>query len=298
MNDITFDNDKQTIGFDGESFTGHAFFVGLNRGTRDSYVSASYSESSPTFRADNGFEPSNNRRKLQSFFNRNFRWDEGPVQTIVPRVNFGRVWNFDDVMKDEWIRISLNNSLSFAQMQLNFQYLTSNERLSGLLFKNITNYYMNCSFRPNSLLAGGGSFNYGRQIARRELAMGYETTLGCWLDLQPTDRLLIENWYDYTVNKDVDTDETYFKGYIARSRISYQLRKELSLRFVVQYDDFSDSWDFDPLVTYRLNPFSVLHVGSTMDVATYQENEPGGNDQTRRLSARQFFMKIQYVFQM
>jgi len=54
-------------------------------------------------------------------------------------------------------------------------------------------------------------------------------------------------------------------------------------------------WDVDPLLTYRLSPFSVFYIGSTYD---YRELPDGAPDQRRWwLTSRQFFAKLQYLFQ-
>ena len=74
-----------------------------------------------------------------------------------------------------------------------------------------------------------------------------------------------------------------------------QANRELSLRLVVQYDDFSRAWQIDPLLTYRLSPCSVFYFGSSND---YWDLAPNVNSPSQwRLAARQFFMKIQYLLQ-
>jgi hypothetical protein len=65
---------------------------------------------------------------------------------------------------------------------------------------------------------------------------------------------------------------------------------------VVQYDDFDKAWAVDPLVTYRLSPFSLFYIGSTYN---YEHISDEHSDvERRRLTSRQFFMKLQYLFQL
>jgi hypothetical protein len=67
------------------------------------------------------------------------------------------------------------------------------------------------------------------------------------------------------------------------------------LRLVLQYDDFDHRWDVDPLLTFRLNPFSIFYVGSTLDYSEFTGLAP---DQDQwRLSARTYFLKLQYLWQ-
>ena len=79
------------------------------------------------------------------------------------------------------------------------------------------------------------------------------------------------------------------------------------MRLVVQYNDFSETWDVDPLITYRLNPFTLFYIGTTYDYSrVYCLNESGSAFAAdseaaydcNKLMSRQFFMKLQYLFQL
>ena len=79
-------------------------------------------------------------------------------------------------------------------------------------------------------------------------------------------------------------------------RLNLQLSREWSVRLVVQYDDFRRSWDADPLVTFRLNPFSIFYVGSTRSYSEFTGAAPDLQDEWR-LSSRTYFLKLQYLWQ-
>ncbi|UCE24061.1 MAG: hypothetical protein JSU74_12305, partial [Candidatus Zixiibacteriota bacterium] len=167
----------------------------------------------------------------------------------------------------------------------------------GVDFDNIWAASFSASTRPSKVIGGGFDITFGDRIARSELAMGHQIDIGGWIELRLTDRLLLEPQIIYTESHDADTDERFFKGYIARSRIGYQFNRELSLRLVCEYNDFAERWSIDPLITYRINPFSTFYAGATYDYANFSDC---GIEQTRSLtclSDRQFFMKIQYLFQ-
>ena len=108
-----------------------------------------------------------------------------------------------------------------------------------------------------------------------------------------------ENSFQFSKSNDLDTDQELFEGYILLSRLNLQITRELSLRILGQYDDFYDHWDLDPLITYRLNPFSIFYIGSTLDYDKFKDYN--GDDEviraSTRMGARQFFMKLQYLFQ-
>jgi hypothetical protein len=102
---------------------------------------------------------------------------------------------------------------------------------------------------------------------------------------------------DYQRSEEKDTGEKLYDGYLLWSKLSFQFTKELSLRLVTQNNNFQDKWDIDPLLTYRLNAFSVLYLGSTYSYRDYQVPITGGYIKSTELSSRQFFMKVQYLFQ-
>ena len=124
--------------------------------------------------------------------------------------------------------------------------------------------------------------------------MGKETSFGLWADVKPVDRLLLSNSYSYIHSNDLNTGERLFSQSIFRSRISFQMMRELSMRVVLQYH--SDSWDIDPLITYRINSLTVFYIGSTHDYRDLNLADHGREGWT--LTDRQFFMKIQYLFQL
>ena len=58
----------------------------------------------------------------------------------------------------------------------------------------------------------------------------------------------------------------------------------------------SRRWDIDPLVTYRISPFSLFYVGSTHDFNDLK-TDPNGSSKWS-LTERHLFMKLQYLFQL
>ena len=295
--DSTFDGGLHTAALDGESYTGHMYMVNLEQQARHLEFDISYTERSPTYRADNGFEPRNNQRLTQLSAGYTFYSESDLLEWVTPQFDLGSAWNFDGKKKDEWLFANLSIRLKTAQTYIHTQYMRSAENFGGVQFDDIWGTHICFQVRPGELLAFGGAVNYGHRIARRKLAMGMETTLFGWADLKPIDRLLIENWFDYTKSDELNSGQEIFEGYIARTRLNYQFTRELSLRLVVQYDDFYETWDIDPLITFRLSPFSVFYLGSTFGYDTFEEMEPDGIRRSTRLASRQFYMKLQYLFQ-
>ena len=77
-------------------------------------------------------------------------------------------------------------------------------------------------------------------------------------------------------------------------RLKYQFSRYFFLRTIVQYNDFSKSLEVDPLLTYKINAFTALHVGSTHDLDQFTRTE--GAAKYFRQSDRQIFFKVQYLF--
>lgn len=70
----------------------------------------------------------------------------------------------------------------------------------------------------------------------------------------------------------------------------YQFSPELYIRLITQYDSFDKSVEFFPLLSYKLNPFTIFYIGSTQSLSDF--GDPFGMRQT----ARQFFVKLQYLW--
>ena len=296
LDGAVFDGGRRTRAFDGEAFRGRANYGSLEYSDRRWDFDTDYWEYSPTFRADNGFQPNNDRRSTETFVAHTFRYDDHPVfNWWSPRVNLARVWNWDGRRKDEWVWGGLACSLKWAQTSLELSYLQSNENFGGIQFDGIDSWELDGQILPSDMIRGGFSVRTGHRIARGDLVMGDESAATVWLDLKPTDRFLCETIWRWIESEDAATGAPLFKGYILRSRLGLQLTRELSARLVIQYNDFEESWEADPLVTYRINPFSTFYCGSTRDYASIDPEGDSINEW--RLTARQYFMKLQYLFQ-
>ncbi|MCX5752845.1 MAG: DUF5916 domain-containing protein, partial [Candidatus Krumholzibacteria bacterium] len=163
FNASRFDGDTYTAGLDGESYWGHAFLGVLARSTGTFYTSAQYYELSPTFRADNGFEPANNIRQGQFNIGYTKRFEKSKVLDFVDGyVNVAREWNFDDwFQKDEWINPNLSVKFRAAQTQMHANYLASNEHFMGTQFNGIWGVHNCISTNLSDALRLSGNVNYG-----------------------------------------------------------------------------------------------------------------------------------------
>jgi hypothetical protein len=297
LNATRFDDGKHTAGLDGETFWGHSLFASLSRSTSNYWGGVEYMERSPTFRADVGFEPSNDSRVGSAWLGGIIRFEESKLlENINGNLNAARKWNFDGVKKDEWIDFSFELKFRAAQTGIHSRYMRSNERFRDIQFNDIWLAHTCLHTQPSGGLSFGGNIDYGHRIARRDLVMGKQIQYGLWADVKPIDRLLISSSFSYISSDNLDTDDNLFSQSVFRSHMSLQLSREISTRLILQYNDRNETWDIDPLLTYRLNPLTVLYVGSTHDYRDLNLEDDGREGWS--LTGRQFFMKMQYLFQL
>jgi hypothetical protein len=295
--DGTFTGGEHTVAYDGESFWGRAGYLSLERHARRWQFDVDYWEASPTFRADNGFVVQNDWRRTNGWTGVSFRPDTKLFDEIFPNVNAGRLWNFGGVRKDEWVRPEL--FLQFkAQTNFWISGLWSEELFRDVDFKGIRRFGSGGNTQCSEKVQGGFYTEWGTFIARGldTPVLGDGLRHGLWSTLKPLTRLVIYLNYDSSRLDHPDGSEI-FDGYILRSRIQYQFTRELFLRLVAQYDDFDKAYAIDPLLTYRINPFTVFFAGSTHDIQRIGDASDGSEPQYEQ-TERQFFMKLQYLFRL
>lgn len=295
--DSTFDHGKYTSAFDGESFSGAGSLVNFNYQPRSGFIDVYAYQRSATFRAENGFQPRNADRWFNSFYGYIFRPKGSIFHRITPSVNIRRIWNVDGLPKDETYALRTELNLRQAQGWIWTQYIVNNERFRGNEYNDLWSYSLVAGATLSQAFGFNAEWSFGNQIARSDQAVGRETFLGFSLDFRPTDRLLVQPSVVHIESHDINTDHEFFRGYIARSRASYQFSRELSLRLVTEYNDFAKNWSVDPLLTYRINPFSTFFLGATYDYDRYADSNSAVESYMTRLSNRQFFMKVQYLLQ-
>lgn len=295
FNDMTFDSGKHTAALDGETFWGHALSGSIGRGGRHWNFDVTYRELSPTFRADNGFISQNAVRRIMSFQSYTIYPSSSFIDRISPRIVALKSWNFDGLSKTDWFAPALNVQLK-RQTNVNLQVRFSREIFADKEFTGIRSFFGNVFSNFSERIQLGFNVNLGKSIARNveEPFLGNSRNFGANVTIRPTQRLVISPQFDYSDLKNPTTGESVFSGYIVRSRINYQFTGKLLARVIVQYNDFAESLEIDPLVTYRVNPFTVFHIGSTHRYDTFA-GQNSGDASVFAQSSRQIFFKAQYL---
>ena len=287
--------DDHTFTFDGESFSGNALELEFDRNTEHWRMEVGYDHRTPAFRAENGFVTNSNHRRIYGqslwiYFPNNF------FSQVLGGVHAGIEHNFDGVQKAKYIALFSNLAMP-RQTRLNVNYV----RRMQYRFKD-TELNGTYDIRINLNSQFSERYQFGTNIGRHVAAVrflevpeeGRLATLGFWIRMQASDRLNVGLSYDSQKMTTMDIETDYFSGYITTLRASYQHTKSLGFKVLTQYNDFSKGFQIQPLLTYQPSPFTIFYIGSTSN-----QNVDGlafDNIQNGMLTDRQYFMKIQYLF--
>jgi len=133
------------------------------------------------------------------------------------------------------------------------------------------------------------------------------------LNVRPAKGLSITNTYLLSRLRDKVTYANIFNAHIIRSKWNYQFTRELSLRFIGQYNatlsnplyttlQNTKNFNADLLATYMIHPGTAVYVGYNTNLQNLDPslaNTPDGLLRTRNRflnDGRQVFVKISYLF--
>lgn len=287
--------DDHSFTFDGESFQGNAVRLSGSRRTESWNLEYEYNHSTPTFRAENGFITGNNRQQheVKSFW---FGFPDGFISKYVAGFMVSNTQNMDGVQKERFLVSFFNLDLP-RQTGVNlmygkrFQYRFKDTELNGLY-----DLRLQVNSQINKRVRLGFSISQ-HNAPVRFLSVPEEGkffTHGLWSRFQASDKLNLGFSYNYQKMTTMNQSEEYFSGYTSVGRINYQFNESLGIKVLGQYNDFSNSFIFQPLLTYQPSPFTIFYIGSSQN----QEVNTISVDAFRdgRLNTRQYFMKFQYLF--
>ncbi|MBP7214466.1 MAG: hypothetical protein KBA52_02355, partial [Candidatus Kapabacteria bacterium] len=194
--------------------------------------------------------------------------------------------------KDQWISPSLYIQFK-SQTYLTLWYLWSRERYENIDIPGIRRGGISISSNFTDIISLYFNIESGRMIARNLITpiLGKGNNIGFGISLKLFKRFFIDPDYTFSNLKDPQTNTVIFNGYIFRTKFTYQFTRELFVRLIAQYDQFSDRFDIEPLIYYKLNPFSIFYIGSSLNYNYY-------NEYNWKNTQRQYFVKFQYLFQL
>jgi len=313
----TFADGRHTVDLDGEQYTGNAFITELRRAADHWNFTLDYNQVGQTYRTQTGYDPWNDQRNGFIWTNYNINFDEGLIERITPGVFVNGRWNMAGQRKWRHLNPQISMRLRWAQTNLHLGYNRGEETWSGVEFKDLWSVNLDFNSRPSDRFGYYVGFNTGEGPAIFSLERGDEVSVSAAMDLKPWDSLVIEPTVDYVKSTASDGKELLFEQTIARMRLRWQVTRRFSLRLVVQHNSsdnppwreaaeagdfpnyhmyFGGKWEVDPLLTYRVNSFSVFYLGSTHDYRDFNSAMSGASKLYRQ-TQRQYFMKLQYLFQ-
>ena len=285
-----FDRDRRTAAFDGEKFWGNSTYLEVNRDARLWDFELSYTQVNPSFRADNGFVFRNNQREGNFWNGLFFRPKSKTFIEVTPSLSLGRVWNYSGARKDEWFSPEISVLLP-RQTTVQASWLYSRETFRGHYFPGIRDYRLYVESHFSDPLSAWGQVKRIKYIARRletpVLGEGWEFESSFTLKLFQS--LIIQPEYNYEELSYPNNGPKIYAGYILRTQVNYQFTREWFLRVIVQYDNFDRVMGIEPLLSYKLNPFTIFYLGSTHSYQNLRETSEMSQ------TSRQFFFKFQYL---
>jgi hypothetical protein len=286
---VTFDDGRHTGTWDGEAFNGNAAYLSLERDARTWSFNLDYYSASPTFRADNGFEFANAYRRFNGWTGLAFRPATKFVSEIRPNFYSEVEYNWDGQLKGVFVEPSLEFNL-VGQTYVDLEVSLRRETFKGVTFRDMVRPQLYVQTRPSRLFDMFMFLGHGDGIYRSPAVPlpGTATDVELGATLRPTGQVTIEPSAVYA-RMEGDAGQTFFSGYIARTRLGLQFTRAFNLRLIGQYNDFEDQWSVEPLLTYRVNPFTLVYAGASQG----WQGVPG-DDRYAKVS-RQYFFKFQYL---
>lgn len=313
----TFADGAHTVDLDGESFTGGALITELRRRARDWNFTLDFNQVSPTYRTQTGYDPWNDQRNAFVWTSYTFYPEGGMFERLAPGIFADSRWNYDGDRKWRHVNLFTEINLRRAQTHVGLRYNRGDETRGGKSFSGLWDAGVNVDMQPIDAVGVSANLTVGRGPSFITLERGNELYWALQFSIKPLDRLIIEPNFEYVRSRDGVSDELLFRQAIARARVRLQLNPRLSLRLVVQHNDaripyfqevaaggdypdyhmdLGRKWEIDPLLTYRLNPFSVFYLGSTHDMRDFNAADPQASSLFRQ-TGRQYFVKLQYLWQ-
>jgi len=294
ISNITF-GDNNTFTFDGESFTGNAVELEFRRETEHWGLETGYDHRTPTFRADNGFIINNNQRRLylQSFW---VYTPDNMISKIVGGFHTGVEYNFEGEKKSVYTSFFGNVVLPRqTRLNVNITAIPFN-RFKDVELENLWDLRVQMNSHFNKSIAFGSSFSRGvNTVTFLDIPeKGSSNSFSLWTRLKVSDRMQVGGSYEKQQMTTLDKKEEYYSGYLTGIRANYQHNKALSFRLLGQYNDFSQTFQLQPLLSYQPSPFTIFYIGSTSNQIA--ENLSIDSIQESQINDRQLFLKFQYLF--
>jgi len=312
--DLAFEVGDKTItaDFDGQGFGGYVLKTSLIRQSRAWNFNLSYQDYSPGFRADNSAIFSNDGRLLHTQHTYSVHLDDHAVLNQVrPGAYVWRKTDYEGDVKDTGIRPSLLVAFK-RQTFLNLGgFLYNREKFGGVKFGDARAIWGYLGTNAFEKISGVAFINRSESINRfgvvgsahnpSDVVPTYQESAN--LTLRPTDKVTARLDYDSTRLWTRGDRELIVRQRILHGSLQYHVSKQVQLRLVgelgstrralaVEEYDNSRSFSLEPLVSYKLNPFTVFYLGGSWGGS----EDPYRNHRGLSLTDQTIFTKFQYLY--
>ena len=283
-----------TVNLDGESFNGSAFYTALRRDTENWSTRLRYYDISPEFRSDLGFIIENNLKRVSFYHGYTNYLNRDLIKRLSIASRYEQEYDYSNNYTDSKIEgyFTIASVLDSA-LFYNYEYNFLNSYLDKQ-FKNYDNHRFTLSLKPFKFVDVISGFSFGRDIAFREEvpALGQRFNYNLTLDFTVTDNFSVKPSLNFSRLKKLQSDEYFFNGYISRLDLRYQFTSFLGIRFISEYNDFSEELFFQPLISWRPNSDTIFYLGGNQNMINefLDYNSPH-----YKVNSTQLFLKFQYL---
>ena len=284
----------RSVQLDGESINGNAVYATVRRDTETWRSFIEYSQLSDGFRSDLGFITTNNQKKYTLWHS----FNKYPNKDFIKRYRISLRQDFEYSYSHDISRSNFQTFLGFltilnTDVLYNYEYNFVKSHLE-FQFRDFINHWLRVDTQPFDFLNINIFYKWGKDIAYRlETPMlGMVNDIRLSSEISINDNFRIRPNINYSSIKKLDSDEYYFKGYIGRLDIRYQFTNSLDLRLISEYNDFSEQFFFQPLISWRPNPDTIFYLGGNQN---YIDQFIDYNSPHYRVNKTQLFLKFQYL---
>ena len=315
---------SSTRNLDGTTQAGPAYELHLSRSSRKLHFNTLYIDTSPGFLTQTGFFRRPDVRRFSNFFRYQFRPEGKRLISHGMGIFQLALWARDQARLEEFYNI--NYFFSFErQTEFGAFGNTGHELLRPRNFSTLTadrdyatghrgfwfysGFFKQVTFFTETGWGRGINFGpaNGPPVPARSNFVAAELTV------RPFSRLSIEHRYLLTRLRALGAGASIFNNHLIRQKWNYQINRELSLRFILDYNatlanrQFSSlqttkNFNVDFLVSYLVHPGTALYVGynsnrQNLDPSLTQTADGLLRTRSRLINdGRQFFVKASYLF--
>ena len=285
----------RSVELDGETINGNAVYATIRRDTETWRSFIEYTQLSDGFRSDLGFITTNNQKKYTLWHS----YNQYPNKDFIKRYRVSLRQDFEYSYAHDISRSNFQGYIGFltvlnTDVLYNYEYNFIKSHLE-FQFRDFINHWLRVETQPADFLNFNIFYKWGKDIAYRidTPMLGMVNDIRISSEISINDNFRIRPNINYSSIKKLDSDEYYFKGYIGRLDIRYQFTNSLDLRLISEYNDFSEQFFFQPLISWRPNPDTIFYLGGNQN---YIDQFTDYNSPHYRVNKTQLFLKFQYLF--